>query len=117
MGIKNKTQKHRNTILIAIAIIFITTIISPYLFRPISTIRLEIVLRTTPMGMYIDDAFEVLKGDSVLRNTRRWRNVRRHGNNMISAYTYHWPPYISAEWYFDDEGRLIDIYIRKHWTA
>jgi len=103
-------------LLIILVIALIINILSPYLFQTVPIIRLGILM-TTPIGMSMDEVTEVLRSENRWRNIRgiEWRNVRRV-NNTIRSHTYHLPPYIGVTWLFDDDEKLIDISISKHWT-
>jgi len=106
-------------VIMGIAVFFTVVIntITPYLFKPAEAIKRDL-LRTTPIGMDIDDVFEVLKNDKKHKNWSVPMNnyVPKRGDTQIKGLHYGLPPYIGVSWMFDEDGKLIDIYVRKYWT-
>ena len=98
-------------------------------------------LKLTPMGMHIDDVAAIVENQTIIKNITEprppiidyesgyvdpfgevpgWPNIVYPGNRSIVgyksievSYKTHYNTYISIYWGFDDDGKLIDVYVHK----
>ena len=130
------------SIIILVAIIMVTVIMSLHpLFRSPKRV-LNDTLKLTPMGTHIDDVAAVVKSQTIIRNVTESRAPiidyeRGYVNPRLGeipgwpsppslidgaivgyksikvSYRTHFNMYISICWGFDEDGKLIDVFVAK----
>ena len=127
------------SIIILGAIIMITVILPLHpLFRSPKRV-LNDTLKLTPMGTHIDDVAAIVKSQTIIKNATESRApIIRYDSGYVNprgevpgwptisgsrsivgyksitvAYRTHFYMYISIYWGFDEDGKLIDVFVAK----
>jgi len=125
------------------AIIMVVVAISSHPFFRSPKRIINDTLSFTPMGTYIDDVAMLVKNQTIIKNVEEWRTPTisyewgyvspgapvpgwtstptSFGSSIVgyksvmAYYKTHYNMYISVFWGFDEEGKLIDVFVTKNW--
>ena len=111
--------------ILAIALILVVACTNLPLRRPRSDIQ-NWVLEKTPLGSSVEDVRSVIAGNRWKVNLD-WKGTNNtltevQGTQIIGAYLggyqgLPWHADVDAYWGFDDDGKLIDLNVRKYYDA
>jgi len=129
--------------IVVVGVTIMVTMIMPLhpLFRSPKRV-LNDTLKLTPMGTHIDDVAALVESKTIIKNVTEWREptIRYDsgyvnpngevpgwsttvspGNRSIVghksievSYKAHYNTYISIYWGFDEDGKLVDVFVDKN---